>query len=91
MTKDKNIEQLYETILNLDSMNECRDFLDDLCTRKEIEQFAQRLKAAKLLKEGKTYEQVIAEGDISSATLSRVSKCIKYGKGYNQVIDKMKK
>ena len=55
---------------------------EDLCTRKELEKMAERVYAAKLLLEGKTYNQVIAESDISSATLSRVSRCVQYGKGY---------
>ena len=84
----KDLNELYKTIISLQSIDDCKDFLDDLCTYKEIEQFSQRLKAAKLLLEGKTYEQVIQDADISSATLSRVSKCVKYGKGYNKVLKK---
>ena len=60
--------------------------LSDLCTVKEIEQMAQRVKAAKLLIEGKTYNQVIEETDISSATLSRVSRCVQYGEGYSKFL-----
>ena len=61
--------------------------MEDLCTHKEIEQMAQRVKAAELLLDGKTYAQVIAETDISSATLSRVSRCIRYGDGgYRRVL-----
>lgn len=86
--KQKDLNDLYETIVSIDSTKDCKEFLEDLCTYKEVEQFSQRLKAAKLLLEGKTYEQVIQETDISSATLSRVSKCIKYGKGYNKVLNK---
>ena len=47
---------------------------------------AERVYAAKLLMEGKTYSQIIAEADISSATLSRVSRCVQYGKGYSKVL-----
>ena len=60
---------------------------DDLCTAKEIEKMAERVEAAKLLLEGKTYNQVIAETGISSATLSRVSRCMQYGKGYSKLIN----
>ena len=84
----KDLNELYKTIVSIQSIDDCKDFLDDLCTYKEVEQFSQRLKAAKLLLEGKTYEQVIQDTDISSATLSRVSKCVKYGKGYNKVLKK---
>ena len=53
---------------------------------KELEQMAQRVKAAKLLKEGKTYNQVMQECEISSATLSRVSRCVQYGQGYKKFV-----
>jgi TrpR-related protein YerC/YecD len=59
---------------------------DDLCTRKEIDNMAERLFAAKLLMEGNTYNQVMAQSDISSATLSRVSRCVQYGKGYSRLL-----
>lgn len=49
---------------------------------------AQRVKAAKLLIDGKTYHQVIEQTDISSATLSRVSRCVQYGQGYRKFLDK---
>ena len=58
----------------------------DLCTKNEIEQMTQRLIAAKLLLQGKTYNQVIEATDISSATLARVSKCYKHGKGYKKFL-----
>ena len=91
MANKKDLQELYKTIVSLETEKDCEDFLEDLCTYKEVEQFSQRLKAAKLLLDGKTYEQVIAQTDISSATLSRVSKCIKHGKGYNKVLKNAKK
>ena len=80
------IEALYNVILKLDNMDDCKAFFDDLCTRKEIEKMAERAHAAKLLMEGKTYNQVIEETDISSATLSRVSQCVQYGTGYTKML-----
>ena len=79
-------KELYEFLSRIDNPKDMQGLFDDLCTYKEIEQFSQRLKAARLLMEGKTYEQVIKETDISSATLSRVSRCVKYGKGYSRLI-----
>ena len=67
-------------------MEQCRELFDDLCTRKEIEKMAERLYAARLLMAGNTYSQVIAQSEISSATLSRVSRCVQYGKGYSRVL-----
>lgn len=80
------INDLYELIASLDTPQDCEKLFSDLCTVKEIEQMAQRIKAAGLLLDGKTYQQVKEECDISSATLSRVSRCVQYGKGYSQYI-----
>lgn len=89
MEKRKNeelIEDLFETLAELRTREDCEALMKDLCTFKEVEQMAQRLAAAKLLIEGKTYLQVIEEIEISSATLSRVSRCVQYGTGYRQVL-----
>ena len=77
---------MYSLIASLKSANDCRDLFSDMCTNKEIEQMAQRIEAARLLLEGKTYNQVIEETDISSATLSRVSRCVQYGNGYSKFL-----
>lgn len=86
MEMQKKIGALYDAIVSLESREQCQEFFDDLCTRKEIEKMAERLFAAKLLLEGNTYNQVIAQSDISSATLSRVSRCVQYGKGYSRLL-----
>lgn len=78
---DEMISELVKALVKIKDEEVCEKFLNDLCTRKELEQMAQRVKAAELLLDGKTYAQVIAETDISSATLSRVSRCIQYGEG----------
>lgn len=84
---DNSIKEFYNAILKLKTVEDCRNFFDDLCTFKELEQMVQRIEAAKLLLQNKTYEEIIAVTDISSATLSRVSKCVKYGKGYKSILD----
>ncbi|MBQ3252271.1 MAG: TrpR-related protein YerC/YecD [Oscillospiraceae bacterium] len=86
--KDEKIERLYRLILSLSTMEDCRALFDDLCTNKEVEKMAERVYAAQLLLEGKTYSQVMAQADISSATLSRVSRCVQYGKGYSKLLKK---
>ena len=88
MTKEEKIQHLYQTILNLESEEACAAFFEDLCTNKEVEQMAERAYAARLLMEGKTYSQIIAQADISSATLSRVSRCVQYGRGYSRLLKK---
>ena len=93
MVKDYKpmLEELYAELIKLETVKECEDFLSDLCTMKELQSMGQRLKAAKMLLEGKTYNEVIEETDISSATLARVSKCVRYGDGgYANIIKKEK-
>lgn len=83
------IEELYKEILKLETLEECEKFFSDLCTMKELESMSQRIKSAQMLLEGKTYNEIIEHTDISSATLSRVSKCIHYGEGgYKTIIEK---
>lgn len=82
-------KELVETILKLKTEEECINFLNDLCTIQELEKMSQRLEAAKLLLDGCTYEQVIEKTKISSTTLSRVSRCIRYGDGgYQNALNK---
>lgn len=85
----RDYSELYNEILKLENLEECQKFFDDLCTINELEAMLQRIKAAKMLLEDKTFQEVIKETNISSATLARVSKCIKYGDGgYKDIIEK---
>lgn len=86
--KQARIQALYQLIAAIDNPEDCKALFDDLCTIKEIENMAERCFAAKLLMEGNTYNQVMAQADISSATLSRVSRCVQYGKGYSKLLKK---
>ena len=88
--RSKSIDRLFETILGLETVENCYDFFEDVCTIKELNDMAQRLDAAFLLDEGANYQTISQEIGISTATISRVSKCLKYGKGYRQAIDKSK-
>ena len=87
----EDIKELFRLLASIKDENDMDLLFEDLCTYKEIDSMAQRVKAAKYLMEGKTYEEIIRLTDISSATLSRVSKCVKYGKGYKKFIPKEKK
>ncbi len=80
------IQNVYELLASISTPEDMEILFADLCTNKEVEQMAQRIAAAKLLIEGKTYNQVIEKTDISSATLSRVSRCVQYGEGYKKFI-----
>ena len=86
MDKKKRIDELYRLLADIHDPEDIRALLDDLCTRKEVENMAERCFAAKLLMDGKTYAQVMAQADISSATLSRVSRCVQYGQGYSKLL-----
>ncbi len=92
LKNDKTMRrELYEAFLNLETVEEVGAFLDDLCTIKELESMGQRLRAAKMLLQGKTYNEIVEETEISSATLARVSKCVRYGDGgYGRIIQKNK-
>ena len=81
-----NVDELYEVILKLKTVDDCKALFNDLCTYKEIDSMAQRIVAAKLLLNNETYEEIIKQTNISSATLSRVSKCVKYGDGYKKFL-----
>ena len=89
--RNETIDALFDAILSLETREECYDFFEDLCTVKEISDMAQRLEAAKLLLDGSTYEQIVKTVDISTATISRINRCIQYGTGgYRQTIEKVR-
>ena len=89
--RNETIDALFDAILSLETREECYDFFEDLCTVKEISDMAQRLEAAKLLLDGSTYEQIVRTVEISTATISRINRCIQYGTGgYRQTIEKVR-
>ncbi|MGM9585520.1 MAG: YerC/YecD family TrpR-related protein [Faecousia sp.] len=83
---EQKLAQLYALIAKTRTPEEVQALFDDLCTRKEVENMAERVFAARLLLEGKTYAQVMTQSNISSATLSRVSRCVQYGNGYSKLL-----
>jgi TrpR-related protein YerC/YecD len=87
-TKKQELTELYEALVSIDNVEDCRYFLDDLLTVEELNSLSSRLHAAKLLIAGETYQDVTKETKISSATLARVNRCLKEGKGYNRVLRK---
>ncbi len=79
--------KLFEVLSKLKSEDEFRMLFEDLCTYAEIEKMEQRVECAQLLLGGDTYNRIIEKTDISSATLSRVSRCIQHGSGgYSKVL-----
>lgn len=83
---EKMLEDLFTIIASVENIEDCKALFGDMCTTREIEKMAQRIAAARLLLEGKTYNQIIEQTDISSATLSRVSNALQYGKGYKKFL-----
>jgi TrpR-related protein YerC/YecD len=95
VTKMKDIhnestERFIKAILNLENIDECKRFFEDICTIKELQDMSQRLDVALLLNDGKSYQEVLAKTGVSTATISRVNKCLNYGSGgYKEAIDKL--
>ena len=90
--KDPQVAQLMQTISSTESPAECLALFEDLCTIKEIQDMAGRLETAFLLSEGKNYQEITAQTGISSATISRVKRCLEYGTGgYVKAIKKSKR
>ena len=81
-------DDFFGAVLKLKDIEECRKFFEDVCTIKELQDISQRLEVAKLLKDGKNYQEVSKQTGASTATISRVNKCLNYGSGgYGLVID----
>ena len=88
--RSEAIDTLFETFLNLQSIDECYAYFEDLCTVKELRDMAQRLETAILLFQGASYQEITQKVSISTATIGRVSKCLNYGKGgYRAAIEKL--
>ena len=82
--------RLFQAALALKNEEECAAFFADLCTMKELADMSQRLQAAEMLLEGKTYEQIVKNAEISTATISRINHCIQYGNGgYRTVLGRL--
>ena len=88
--RSESVDRLFQTLLNLETIDECYEYFADICTIKEVQDMAQRLDTAILLDEGLSYQKIIDQIDVSSATIGRVSKCLNYGSGgYRKAIDKL--
>ena len=83
-------DQFYSAILSLKTKEECRAFFDDICTIKELQDLMQRLQVASMLSKGMNYLEISKETSVSSATISRVNRCLNYGDGgYNIVLGRL--
>lgn len=88
--KCKFVDELFEAILALENLEECYRLFEDICTIKEIKALSQRLKVAKLLREENTYNKIEEITGVSTATISRINRCLLYGAdGYKIILDKL--
>lgn len=91
MKRTPSMDRLFRTFLNLESIDECYAYFEDLCTVKELEDMAQRLDAAVLLEQGNSYQKIMEQVKISTATIGRVSRCLNHGSGgYRTALEKLK-
>lgn len=92
MNRDRQTDELFRSILSLESVEECYRYFEDLCTIKEIQALGQRLEVARQLDAGCSYMRVGEATGASSATIGRVKRCLNYGAGgYRLVLDRMRK
>ena len=83
-------QKLYQALLMLEDAEECANFFEDICTVKEVQDIAQRLEVAKMLKDKKSYQIISKETGASTATISRVNRCLLYGSGgYTKMLEKL--
>lgn len=88
---DKNLEFLFNAILQLEDIDECYDFFEDLCTVQELRSLSQRIVVAKMLSEKSVYTDIVNETGASTATISRVNRSLQYGcDGYDKIFERLK-
>ncbi len=86
--KDEKLDFLFNAILTLDTVEDCYNFFEDLCTVSELQEMSRRMQAARMLRANAVYADIAAQTGLSTATISRVNRCLKYGSnGYNKVLD----
>ena len=89
--KGMNVEYLFKAMLSLETMEDCYNFFDDLCTVPELKALSQRLEVAKMLSEGRVYSDIVAKTGASTATISRVNRSLNYGAdGYKVIFERIK-
>ena len=86
--KDEKLDFLFNAILTLETVEDCYSFFEDLCTVSELQEMSRRMLAARMLRDNAVYAEIAAQTGLSTATISRVNRCLKYGSdGYNKVLD----
>lgn len=89
--KSEHLDRLFEGVLSLNSVEECYSFFEDVCTVSEMLAMKQRFEVATLLNKGMLYSDIVSKTGASTATISRVNKCLEYGNdGYKMVLERLK-
>ena len=84
-------DQLFRAVLTLKSLEECYEFFEDICTVNELKALSQRLQVARMLEDGESYDTIVETTGASTATISRVKRCLVYGAdGYKTVLARMR-
>ena len=86
--KDEKLDFLFQAILTLETVEDCYGFFEDLCTVSELQEMSRRMQAARMLRANAVYADIASQTGLSTATISRVNRCLKYGsEGYNKALD----
>lgn len=89
--RSEGMDFFFNTVLQLENIDECYAFFEDVCTIKELQSIAQRVVVAKMLKEGRVYSEIVDKTGASTATISRVNRSLSYGNdGYDMVFKRLK-
>ena len=89
---EQTAKDFYSAVLSLENIDECKAFFEDICTIRELQDLSQRLQVALLLSKGKNYQEISNATSVSSATISRVNRCLLYGGGgYKIVLERLAK
>lgn len=89
--RDENLDKLFEAILSLRTLDECYALFEDLCTVNELIAIKQRFLVARMLSEGMIYSEIVEKTGVSTATISRINRCLNYGEGYVTALERVKK
>jgi TrpR-related protein YerC/YecD len=89
--RDENLDKLFEAILSLRTLDECYALFEDLCTVNELIAIKQRFLVARMLSEGMIYSEIVEKTGVSTATISRINRCLNYGEGYVTALERIKK
>ena len=88
--QDSHTDQLFRAVLAIENLEECYQFFEDICTISELKAMAQRLEVARMLKNGTIYDDIVTETGASTATISRVKRCLYYGAdGYKMILPRL--